>query len=281
MAKNKEPMPRRFRVALVDDETHRHLWKLKFTRPGFVLLVLSVLAVLLAGAFAVVSLTPLRTFIPGYPDAHTQRAALHNAATIDSLEAVVARWEFYAGNLRRVFEGEDPVRIDSIIRSYAADTLDREQRTRLHKQDTLLRQLVRDAEQFGLSGATERKLPIEGIHFFTPVKGVLAEGFEAVSHPFVDVKAPAGAVVMSVLSGTVVSALWSDETAYTLVIQHPDDILSVYARCQKLLRKVGDKVSAGTPVALVGASGQEGEDYLRFELWYKGDAVDPSRYIGF
>ena len=42
---------------------------------------------------------------------------------------------------------------------------------------------------------------------------------EQKKNPFVDVKAPAGAVVMSVLSGTVVSALWSDETAYTLVYQ--------------------------------------------------------------
>ncbi len=281
MAKNKEPKTRRFRVALVDDETHKHLWTLKFTRPGFLLMVLSVAAVLIAGAFALVSLTPLRTFIPGYPDAHTQRAAIRNAATIDSLEGVVSRWEFYAGNLRRVFEGEDPVRIDSIIRSYAADTLDRSQEARLHKQDTLLRQVVKDAEQFGLTAATDRRLPIEGIHFFTPVKGVVAEGFDAATHPRLEIKATAGAVAMAVLSGTVVSALWSDEDGYTLVIQHPDEIISVYSHVRSLLRHEGDRVKAGTPVAVVGASDGGGEDFLRLELWYKGEAVDPARFISF
>ena len=51
---------------------------------------------------------------------------------------------------------------------------------------------------------------------------------------------------------------------------------------EALLKKAGDVVKAGTPVALVGSSGSLTKgDHLRFELWYAGDAVDPAAYISF
>ena len=49
-----------------------------------------------------------------------------------------------------------------------------------------------------------------------------------------------------------------------------------------LLKKTGDKVSAGSPIALVGSTGSLSTgDHLHFELWYKGTAVDPTKYINF
>ena len=71
-------------------------------------------------------------------------------------------------------------------------------------------------------------------------------------------------------------------SGYTLAIQHKGDILSVYKRNEKLLKKAGETVKAGTPVALVGSSGSLTKgDHLRFELWYDGQAVDPAAYISF
>jgi murein DD-endopeptidase MepM/ murein hydrolase activator NlpD len=60
--------------------------------------------------------------------------------------------------------------------------------------------------------------------------------------------------------------------------------MSCYKHNQKLLRKGGDKVSAGTPIALVGNTGTDKlhkEDHLHFELWYEGEAVDPTKYCKF
>lgn len=266
----------------MDDTTHEHIWTLRFTRWTFFLTLLSIITVLLAGAMSLVAFTPLRTFIPGYPDAHTRRAAMQNAITIDSLEHVITRWEFYSENLRRVMEGEDPVRIDSVIRSHAEAEINPLSHDYLIQQDSLLRQTVREAEQFGLSGAQVRRLPIEGMHFFVPMKGVVSRGFEAVVHPYIDVTAPQGSVVMAVLDGTVVQAGWSDAYGYTVVIQHADDILSVYRHNQKLLKKEGDKVTAGSSIALVGNAGTQAQDsHLHFELWYRGEAVDPVKYIAF
>ena len=64
--------------------------------------------------------------------------------------------------------------------------------------------------------------------------------------------------------------------------QHLNDIISIYKHNQKLLRKTGDKVKAGSPIALVGSTGSlSSGDHLHFELWYKGEAVDPTKYINF
>lgn len=277
----KEKNEQRFRLTLADDGTREPLWVLHFRRETLLLAAASTVLVLLTAAFCLIAFTPIRTFIPGYPDAHVQRAALRNAMTVDSLENVVARWEFYAGNLRRIVEGEDPVKIDSLVRARATRPLDEATRVRVRSSDSLLRQQVMEAEQFGLDSRT-RVLPIEGVHFFPPLKGVVSRGYEKVLHPYVDITAPANSVVMAVLDGTVINAGWSDEAGYTLEIQHENDLISIYKHNQRLLQGIGDKVSAGSPVAIVGDTGSVPTgDHLRFELWYKGEAVDPAKYISF
>lgn len=283
MAKSgKTPKVEHFRISLIDDMTHKQMWVMRFTRTGLFLFMISVITVIMAVSFSIVAFTPIRTFIPGYPTAHTKRAAIENALKIDSLQNVIYTWKFYSENLKRVIDGQEPVSIDSLIRSYGGGNADAASRESLDGQDSVLRENVRKAEQFGLSKSGERQLPIEGMHFFTPLKGVISQGYDRLLHPYIDITAPANSVVMSVLDGTVINAGWSDDSGYTIQIQHSDDIVSIYKHNQKLLKKTGDKVSAGTPIALVGNTGAlTTGDHLHFELWYRGEAIDPTKYINF
>lgn len=278
----KGPKTENFRISVVDDMTHKQLWVVRFTRGTLFLTVISAICVLMAVSYSIIAFTPVRTFIPGYPDAHTKRAAINNALKIDSLQNVIYTWMFYVDNLKKVMDGADPVVIDSIISRTSGDAAAESiSRKDLDGKDSLLRENVRQAEQFGLGGG-ERKLPIEGIHFFSPLKGVVSQGYDPLLHPYIDITAPANSVVMSVLDGTVIGAGWSDDSGYTIQIQHSNDIVSIYKHNQKLLKKTGDKVSAGSPVALVGNTGAlTTGDHLHFELWYKGEAVDPTKYINF
>jgi len=277
---NKEPKVRNFRLSLVDDMTHRKLWVLHFTKPGFLVTVISAVVVLFAIVYALLAYTPLRTSIPGYPDAHTRRAAIQNAIRIDSLENVISRWELYSENMLRVIEGEAPLPVDSVIRLADAAVAEGRDAAYLAQRDSALRDLVNREEQFGVTDRQERSLPIEGLHFFTPFKGVVSQGFESVLHPYLDVTVPANSAVMAVMEGTVVFDGWSDDSGYTIAIQHEGDLLSVYKHNAKLLRRTGDRVSSGASIALAGGSAEDG-DYLRFELWYRGEAVDPAKYIVF
>lgn len=279
---NKDNKTSKFRLAIIDDKTHKHLFNIHFTRTSFFVALISVIVVFTALIYSIVAFTPVRTFIPGYPDAHSKRAAIQNALRIDSLENVIYRWELYSENLRRVVDGEEPLKIDSIINardSHAASDLDAAE---LALKDSLLRQHVKEEEQFGISDRDKRDLPIEGLHFFTPLKGVVSQGYDPAVHPFIDITAPAGSVVKATLDGTVIYDGWSEDAGYTIQIQHEGDIISIYKHNEKLLKKTGDKVTAGSPIALVGNTGSLSTgDHLHFELWHKGESVDPTRYINF
>ena len=280
--RSREKKSKTFRLAFIDNKTHQHLVTLNFTRTTFFITVVTIVVVLCTAIYSLIAFTPIRTFIPGYPDARSKRAAIQNAITIDSLENVIFRWELYSENLRRAVEGEEPVKIDSLIKAQNTSKAESLDMDRIARQDSLMREHVKEEEQFGISERERRDLPIEGLHFFTPLKGVVSQGYDPVIHPYIDIAAPEGSVVKATLDGTVIFAGWSDDAGHTIQIQHDGDIVSIYKHNDKLLKKTGDKVTAGTPIALVGNTGElTTGDHLHFELWHKGQTVDPTAYIKF
>ena len=279
---NKEHKNSSFRLAIINDQSHKQLWTVHFTKTSFFIAIVTVIVTLCAAVFSLIAFTPVRTFIPGYPDSHSKRAAIQNAITIDSLETVIYKWGLYSDNLKRVLEGADPVKIDSIVNAGMEAAAKVNKDKDYSTQDSILREKVKEEEQFGLSSKPNRSLPIEGKHFFSPLKGAISQGYDSFSHPYIDITAPKGSVVKATLDGTIIFAGWDDQTGYTVHIQHDGDIISIYRHNEKLLKKTGDKVSAGTPIALVGNSGDiTTGDHLHFELWHKGEAVDPTKYINF
>lgn len=271
-----------FRLTLVDDDTHDKVWSKKFIRIGALVTAVTVIVVTIATIFCVIAFTPIRTLIPGYPDARSKHDAIKNAITIDSLENVLTKWELYSENLRRVVDGQEPLKIDSLMEVRKNPAAEAGDSRELAEKDSLLRKEVADEDRFDIKPGSARTLPIEGMHFFTPLKGVVSQGYDKALHPYIDITAPGNSVVMSVLDGTVISAGWNDTEGYTIRIQHEGDIISVYKHNQKLLKETGDKVTAGTPIAVLGGTGSTSDgDHLHFELWHKGEAVDPTKYISF
>jgi len=270
------------RFTIVDDDTHDKLWSRKFTRIGVLVTAITVIVVTISVIFCIIAFTPVRALIPGYPDARTKHDAIQNAIRIDSLENVITKWELYSENLRRVVDGHEPLKIDSLMevrRSAASTAADMKE---IAQKDSLLRKEVADEDRFDIKSNSSRTLPIEGMHFFTPLKGVVSQGYDKALHPYIDITAPGNSVVMSVLDGTVISDGWTDTEGYTIRIQHEGDIISVYKHNQKLMKKTGDKVTAGTPIAILGGTGSLSDgEHLHFELWHKGEAVDPTKYISF
>ncbi len=283
MSKEKKGSPTvNYRISIADDDTHVSLWSAKFTKMNAIIAAVTVLVALFALAWCLIAFTPMKTLIPGYPDARTKHEAIQNAIRLDSLENIILKWDLYAENLRRVVDGEKPLDIDSILDVNTARTLSETKAKKLAEKDSLLRKEVSSEDKFDISSSAAKALPIEGMHFFTPLKGVVSQGYDKALHPYIDITAPGNSVVMSVLDGTVISDGWRDDDGYTIRIQHESDIISVYKHNQKLMKKTGDKVKAGTAIAIVGGTGKTADgDHLHFELWHKGEAVDPTKYISF
>lgn len=280
-----EKMPgwtRKFRVAIVDDESHERLFSFRTTRVKLLLGTVVAGLLLLTGAYLTVIVSPLRQLVPGYTSAETRRMAAVNAAKVDSLEQEMWFWSLQFANMQRIVSGQAPLRIDSLlqVKGGAADPASLELYAR---EDSLLREEVRKAERFNLG---EKRDPAEGLArlvLFPPVKGVVSEPFNAsVRHPYLDIAVADNAVVSAVADGTVIAAGWQDETGYSVYVQHEGDLVSIYRHNVKLLKQAGDRVTSGTPLALAGNAGTLSTGpHLHFELWYRGTPVDPLKYMKF
>jgi len=275
----------KFRFSIFNDTSHEEIFV--FRSNGLMTLVSLALAViLLIGSVTfLISFTPLREFIPGYPNSQTRRAIVQNALKADSLEQAIKMWDFHLNNIQRIVTGMKPLNPDNLAETNTLS--DSTSITTFNgsttKSDSLLREEVLKQEQFNLKTQNRKIEQIEGLHFFPPVKGVISNGFNvAINHPFIDIAAPENSAVSSVLDGTVIISTWTEETGYTIQVQHDNDLISIYKHNSKLLKKSGDKVKAGTAIALVGDTGTlSSGNHLHFELWHKGVPIDPQKYIKF
>ena len=65
-------------------------------------------------------------------------------------------------------------------------------------------------------------------------------------------------------------------------IQHKNGYFSLYKHNSVLLKSVGDFVSIGDHIAIIGNSGElSSGPHLHFELWHDGIPVNPENYIAF
>ncbi len=268
-----------FEFSIIDPSSERKTLRMSRLALTLGLSCAAILIVLLI--YCIIAFTPIRTTIPGYPDAHAQKTAIANAIKIDSLERVLSRWDIYALNLSRVLRGETTFNRDSVSILSGPSFLSDKSEKELEESDSLLRESVIKAEQFRLSSGAGKSLPVEGRIFFTPLKGLVSEVFDKYAHPAIDITAKSGSVVSAIADGTVIYSGYDEELDYVLIIQHNDNLVSMYGKCYRILKNSSDAVKAGTPIAMIGGESQSATGHLHFALWQDGEALDPSKYITF
>ncbi|NHZ44779.1 murein hydrolase activator EnvC family protein [Massilia aquatica] len=119
-----------------------------------------------------------------------------------------------------------------------------------------------------------------------PVSGKLAARFGAKrgsgpSWKGMFIKAAEGSEVRAVAGGRVVFARWMRGFGNLILVDHGTEYLSVYGNNQALLKREGDAVKGGEPIASAGNTGGNEESGLYFEIRHKGAAVDPAGWVNF
>lgn len=94
-------------------------------------------------------------------------------------------------------------------------------------------------------------------------------------HYGLDIAANEGDPIYPVLSGTVKTAGEDLDYGKYIILDHGNDINTLYAHCSSLSVVKGDKVSVGTPIAYVGSTGNSTGNHLHIELRVAGDCYDP------
>lgn len=79
--------------------------------------------------------------------------------------------------------------------------------------------------------------------------------------------------------GSVTYAGWMNGYGYTVMIDHGEGFVTLYAHCSSIKCNEGDFVHQGDVVALSGATGWATGPHLHFEVRLHGEIVDPLNYI--
>jgi len=119
-------------------------------------------------------------------------------------------------------------------------------------------------------------------YFKSPVNGVVSQKFNKKNHQGIDVVTEKNHTVKACLSGTVIYSGYTRKDGYILIVDHANEYMSVYKHNKKALKKMGDKVQLGDPIAIVGNTGENTDGpHLHFELWYNQIPVNPEDYLKF
>ncbi len=122
-----------------------------------------------------------------------------------------------------------------------------------------------------------------------PTQGWLSSAFSSMrEHPIlhiarphegIDVSAPMGAPIEAPANGVVITAHWENGYGNILEISHGYGIVTKFAHTSKILVSVGQRVTRGQRVALVGSTGLATGPHLHYEVHVNGKPVDPLRYV--
>ncbi|MEM7654583.1 MAG: M23 family metallopeptidase, partial [Bacteroidota bacterium] len=121
------------------------------------------------------------------------------------------------------------------------------------------------------------------MNLFPPLDGEVRNGFDLQKqHYGVDIVAPEKTLIKSVAEGYVVMAEYSEDNGWVIGVSSRDNVVSFYKHNSRLLKKVGDYVVSGEPIAVIGNTGENSTGpHLHLEIWHKGTPLDPVNYIRF
>jgi murein DD-endopeptidase MepM/ murein hydrolase activator NlpD len=99
-------------------------------------------------------------------------------------------------------------------------------------------------------------------------------------HKGIDFAGSAGSQVFAVAAGVVTWA--SERSGYGSLIEvsHGNGYVTRYGHNQRTLVAVGQTVTRGQPIALMGSTGRSTGPHVHFEVLRNGRQVDPASFIG-
>ena len=252
-------------------------------RPLSVLMTLFFLFVLVVIVlYLIVVYTPVGTLIPGYINKRTKEELISSNIRIDSITYEMAKQERYIANIKAILNGD--ITLDSIKNSpqhITSDSIDIES-SRLEKEFV---KEWEERESYNLTSQATNVNEIQSLNLFRPAQGEIIRTFDiSNSHFGVDIAEVPGESIRAVHDGTVVMSDFTANDGYTIVIQHRENMISVYRNCYRLMKEIGEKVTKGEAIGTFinrKAEDNGNKRFLHFELWHRGKPLDPNIYIAF
>lgn len=144
------------------------------------------------------------------------------------------------------------------------------------------------AEKAALANATKRKY--DGGMFAWPAPSYkrISDDYGYRIHPIlktkqfhngIDMAAPGGSPILAAYDGTVTAAAYSATMGNYIMIDHGDNLYTIYMHASKLYVSKGAEVVKGQKIAAVGTTGRSTGNHLHFSVRLNGSYVNPWEYL--
>ena len=267
----------KYRFVLMSEDSFEEKLSFSISKLNLLSLLSVVIIIALSLSFALLIFSPLKEYIPGKSSSRMQNDLISLAITSDSLQNQLNIQSLYLNNISSIMKGEtlDFIKKDSVINTIQDVNFSKS------KADSLLRIEVESEEKSSILDI--KKISSENLVFFSPMDGYISDSFNyKTKHYAIDIVGKKGAKISSVLDGTVIISSWNPETGNVIGIQHSNNYISFYKHCSFIIKKVGEYVTIGEHIAVIGNSGELSTGpHLHFELWKNGAPLDPEDYISF
>ncbi len=252
------------RFVVMNEDTFKEKYSFSLNLRNIYILLSSIIVILFLLMFLLISYTPIKHLVPGYGDIENNTYILKLNRYIDNLEAQMKTQEQYNKSLRKIILGNDT--------SYMENGLDKD----LIRQEISGKKNIKEKHAINIS-----KKIFNDLQFITPLSGKINKMIEVNSgHYGVDIAGIKDSPIKAVMRGVVIFSDWSTETGNTIIIQHPNGMISVYKHNSSLFKEIGDFVESGEVIGVIGNTGTLTDGpHLHFELWKNGLPLDPLNYI--
>lgn len=273
----------KYRVVALNEQTFEERFSMRLSRMNVAVALLGVFLVSAVIVVLLVAFTPIKEYFPDFGNTDYRNESQHTALRMDTAEVTIGDHKAYLDTLRMIMNGT--IGSDSAMEVHEPriyDTLD----LSISPEDSAFRREVESADQYSLAFNEEQQsgnTNMAGVFFFTPLRGIVMNSFDPKrKHYGIDVTADKDKPIYATLDGTVIFASWTTEDGYVIQVQHSHNFLSIYKHNSALLKKVGERVKAGEPIAIIGNTGESSTGpHMHFELWYEGKPVNPESLMVF
>lgn len=270
----------KYKLTITNENTLEEIVGIHVSKLNGVSVLLSAVTIIFLIAALIIAFTPLRNYLPGYMNSEVREQVVLNALRADSLQMMLERQRMYIMNIQDIIAGK--IKSDTVHSIDSLTVVRSEELMERTEAEDAFRKQYEETERYNLTTIDNAPV-VTGLIFFRPTRGMVSSEFDAnKKHYGIDIAASPNESVLATLDGTVILATYTADTGYVIQVQHGQNLVSVYKHCGSLLKKVGDAVKAGEAIALVGNSGEKTTGpHLHFEIWNRGRALDPSKYIVF
>ncbi len=265
---------------------------LTFTYAKLTMFIVSICMIIFIISLFLVNTLLKQWFDPRYAQAEANRKLVELSLAVDSLEQEIVQSHQFFNSFQYIVRGDSVLETEKTYLANADSravegqvSSDREAGSQQPSEiDAEFRE---EFEESGVEMLTSASLApssqLDELFFFSPLAGIISAPYDPkIAHYGVDVVSKKNEPIKSVADGTVILASWTQDAGYVIAVQHRSNVISVYKHNSSLLKKMGDFVSAGDVIAIIGNTGElTTGPHLHFELWYNGNPMDPEEFVSF